>query len=109
MKEYFLSSEGRISRLAFIIRIVLLALLAAGITAVAIDYFNEWHKGHYAPLGYFVGIVASIVCIFIGMMQLIKRLHDMGKGPFLAVLLIVPGVNLLLLLYAAVAPTGAER
>lgn len=104
MNEPFLSSEGRISRPVYIVRIVLLALLAAAISKVAIDFFNEWHKGHYAPLGVFISIVTGIVCVMTGMMQLIKRLHDMGKGPILAVLLIIPGVNVLLLLYAAVAP-----
>jgi uncharacterized membrane protein YhaH (DUF805 family) len=38
-------------------------------------------------------------------MQLIKRLNDIGKAPFWSILLLVPGVNVLLLLYAAVAPT----
>ncbi|MEO0510363.1 MAG: DUF805 domain-containing protein [Verrucomicrobiota bacterium] len=108
MNQSFLSSEGRISRPIYIVRIVLLALLTAAISKVAIDYFNEWHKGHYAPLGIFVTIVTSIICGFIGMMQLIKRLHDMGKGPFLAVLLIVPGANVLLLLYAAIAPAAKD-
>ena len=108
MNQSFLSSEGCISRPVYIVRVVLLALLTLGITKVAMDYFAHWHHGTYSALGVFIGIVTAIICLFAAMMQLIKRLHDMGKGPFWAVLLIVPGVNVLLLLYAAIAP-GAKR
>ena len=108
MNEPFLSSEGRISRPVFVLRIALLAALAFGIVKGAIHYFDHWHHGAYAPLGVFVGIVASAFCVFAGLMQLIKRLHDMGKGPFWSALLLLPGVNVLFLLYAAVAPACSE-
>ncbi len=105
METSFISSEGRIGRLVFIVRVVLLTLLALGITKVAIDYFDHWHHGNYSPLGPFFGIVTGTVCLLVGLMQLLKRLHDMGKPSYWTLLMLLPGVNLLVLLYAAVAPS----
>jgi uncharacterized membrane protein YhaH (DUF805 family) len=104
MKDRFLDSEGTIGRFAFMLRILLLAVVAALITYYAVDYFSHWHHGTYSPLGPFLGIVTIMFCSLIGLMQLLKRLRDMGKQPYLSILLIVPGLNVLLLLYAAVAP-----
>lgn len=104
MKDSFLSSEGRIGRLVFIVRLFLLIALVASITGAALRFFEHWHHGAHMPLGYFVGLVAALICTFIVLMQLIKRLHDMGKPVALAILLLLPGVNVLLLLYAAVMP-----
>jgi uncharacterized membrane protein YhaH (DUF805 family) len=105
MENSFISSEGRIGRLAFIVRLVLLTLLALGITKVAIDYFNHWHHGNYSPLGPFIAIVVGTICLLVGLMQLLKRLHDLGKPAYWTLLMLFPGVNLLLLLYALVAPS----
>lgn len=105
MKDTFISSEGSIGRFVFIVRIVLLLLLTWGVTKVAIDYFDQWHHGNYSPLGPFIGIVIGILCLMAGLMQLLKRLRDMGKPAYWTLLMLVPGVNLLVLLYTAVAPS----
>lgn len=105
MKDTFISSEGRIGRFVFIVRIVLLTLLVLGATKVAIDYFDQWHGGNYSPLGPFLGIVLGVICLLAGLMQLIKRLRDMGKPAYWTLLMLIPGVNVLVLLYAAVAPS----
>jgi uncharacterized membrane protein YhaH (DUF805 family) len=42
-----------------------------------------------------------------GLMQLLKRLRDMGKGAYFSLLMLIPGVNVLFLLYACVAPSKA--
>lgn len=105
MKDTFISSEGRIGRFAYIIRLALLVAVVFFSAKVAIDYFADWHHGHYSALGPFVGIIVGLICALIVLMQLLKRLHDMGKPSYLSILMLVPGVNVLLLLYAAVAPS----
>jgi len=104
MKDIYLSSEGCIGRIAFTVRIIVLALVTFGITRVAINYFDHWHHGNYSPLGPFVGIVVAILCLLIGLMQFLKRLRDMGKPAYWSLLMFVPGINLLLLVYMGLAP-----
>lgn len=104
MKESFISSEGRIGRFTYIVRLALLLALVFGISKVAIDYFAHWEHGHYSALGPFTGIIAALICGLMLLMQLLKRLHDMGKPSYWSILLLVPGLNVLLLLYATVAP-----
>ncbi len=108
MKDTFISSEGRIGRFKFIVRVVLLVLLTLGVTKVAVDYFDHWHHGNYSPLGPFVGIVIAMFCLFTGLMQMLKRLRDMDKPAYWTLLMLVPGVNLLVLLYLAVAPSQSK-
>lgn len=105
MKDTFISSEGQIGRLAFIIRLVLLVAFAGGVTCYAIHYFDHWHHGNYSPLGPFVGIIVGVFCLMAALMQLLKRLRDMGKPAYWTLLFLIPGVNVLVLLYAAIAPS----
>jgi uncharacterized membrane protein YhaH (DUF805 family) len=108
MKNSFLSSEGGIGRISFILRLVLLAAIAAGISYGAIYYFAHYfHHGTFGTLGIFFSIVASLLCMMAGLMQLLKRLRDMGKGAYFSLLMLIPGVNVLFLLYACVAPSKA--
>jgi uncharacterized membrane protein YhaH (DUF805 family) len=107
MKDSFISSEGRIGRVIFIVRVLILAVLTALVTHYAMEYFHHWHHGTYLPLGVFVSLIFGLVCYLIILMQLLKRLRDMGKGAFWSIWLLIPGPNLLLLLYAAVAPSKA--
>jgi uncharacterized membrane protein YhaH (DUF805 family) len=108
MKNSFLSSEGVIGRLSFILRLALLVAIAAGISFGAIYFFKHpdyFHHGAFGTLGIFFSIVASLICAMAGLMQLLKRLRDMGKEAYLTLLMLVPGVNVLFLLYACVAPS----
>ncbi|TVP77371.1 MAG: DUF805 domain-containing protein [Puniceicoccaceae bacterium] len=105
MKDTFISSEGRIGRVAYVVRLLLLAALTFAVTWLAIGYFNQWHDGNYSPLGPFVGIVVGVFCLMAGLMQLLKRLRDMGKPAYWTLLMLLPGVNILVLLYTAVAPS----
>jgi uncharacterized membrane protein YhaH (DUF805 family) len=106
MKDTFISSEGRIGRFVFTVRVALLVALMLISTKVAVDYFDQWHDGHYSPLGPFIGIIVAVFCLLAGLMQLLKRLRDMGKPAYWTLLMLIPGVNLLVLLYAAVAPSN---
>lgn len=107
MKDTFISSEGGISRSSFILRIILLSLLTYGASKVAIDYFDQWHNGNYSPLGPFIGIVVTTFCLMIALMQLLKRLRNIGKPAYWSLLMLVPVVNILILLYVAFAPPKA--
>ena len=108
MKDKFISSEGCIGRISYTIRLIALSLFTFGFTKVAINYFDHWHHGNYSPLGPFVGIVVSVICLMIGLMQLLKRLRDMGKPAYWSLLMLVPGVNLLILIYTMLAPSRAQ-
>ena len=107
MKDTFISSEGRIGRLVFIIRMVLLVVLTTVATMKAISYFDHWHHGNYSPLGPFLGIVIGLICLMAGLMQLLKRLRDIGKPAYWTLWMLIPGVNVLVLLYVAAAPSKA--
>ena len=105
MKDTFISSEGQIGRFAYILRLIFLAALTVAVTWLAIDYFNEWHDGNYSPLGPFVGILVGLFCALTALMQFLKRLHDIGKPAYWSLFLLLPGVNILVLLYAAAVPS----
>ena len=109
MKDSFFSSQGRIGPVAFLYRVLLMLLAVAYIFYAGIDYFSHDEKHQFLmPLAYFFGIVALIVALFCILMQLIKRLNDIGRKPFWSILLLVPVVNVLLLLYAAFAPAKTK-
>lgn len=105
MIDSFMSSEGRLGRLAYVVRLFVLVALASGVTWGAIVYFNGWHDGDYSSLGPFLGILAALFCAMTGLMQLLKRLRDMGKPAYWTLSMLIPGVNLLVLLYTMVAPS----
>jgi uncharacterized membrane protein YhaH (DUF805 family) len=108
MNNSFLSSEGCIGRFSFVLRIVLLSAIAGAISYGAIHYFAHYfHHGTFGTLGVFVSIVISLLCAMAGLMQLLKRLRDMGKEAYLTLLMLIPGVNVLFLLYAIFAPSKA--
>lgn len=108
MKESLISSEGRLGRFSFILRIVILAVLVFAVYEAASRFFAHWHHGTFGTLAIFLTIVAALICSFIGLMQLLKRLRDMGKAAYLTLLMLVPGVNVLFLLYVAGAPSKSE-
>ena len=105
MKDTFISSEGCIGRFVYIVRLALLVALPSFATIKAISYFDHWHHGSYSPLGPFIGIVLSLICLLLGLMQMLKRLRDMGKPAYWTLLMLIPWINLLVLLYTALAPS----
>lgn len=108
MNNSFLSSEGTLGRFTYILSLVLLVAVTAGISYAAIEFFNHpdyFMHGHFGTLGVFLAIVASLICAMIGLMQMLKRLRDMGKDAYLTLWMLVPGVNALFLLYTCVAPS----
>ena len=104
----FLSSEGCIGRVSYILRLVLLTAIAASIGSAAIYFFEHpdyFHHGAFGTLGVFFAIVASLICGMAGLMQLLKRLRDMGKAAYLTLWMLVPGLNVLFLLYTCIIPS----
>ena len=108
MNNSFLSSEGTLGRFTYILSLVLLVAIAAAISYAADYYFTHpdyFMHGHFGTLGVFFAIVVSLVCAMIGLMQMLKRLRDMGKEAYLTLWMLVPGVNALFLLYTCFAPS----
>ena len=105
MKDTFISSEGCIGRFVYIIRLVLLVALPTITTIKAISYFDHWHHGSYSPLGPFIGIIVGLICLLVGLMQMLKRLRDIGKPAYWTLLMLIPVVNILVLFYTAFAPS----
>ena len=109
MKTDFLSSEGRIGRMTFLVRIIGLILSAAGLSYLACSYFaHNFHHGEFATLGVFLSISIALICSLAGLMQLLKRLRDMNKGAYLSLLMLLPGVNVFFLLYACMVPSKSK-
>jgi len=52
-----------------------------------------------------VALVNTVACIG----AVVRRLHDLGQSGFLALLMILPCINLMLLIYLLVAPGQAEQ
>ena len=104
--DSFLSSEGRLGRVPYTIRIIILGAIATGISLYTIEHFS--HHEPLGPMGYFLGIVATLICSLIGLMQMLKRLRDAGKGAYLTILMLFPVVNLFFLLYTLVIPSRAD-
>ncbi|ADE54350.1 DUF805 domain-containing protein [Coraliomargarita akajimensis] len=110
MTESFFSSEGRIGRLLFAGRVLLLLLLTALVFFLGIRHFSHDEAHAFLmPLAYFAGVVASVFATFGILMNLIKRLHDMNKPVILSALIFVPGVNVLMVLYASLVPGVGEE
>ena len=109
METCFLSSEGRIGRMTFFVRIVALSLSAVGFSCITYSYFAySFHHGEFATLGVFCSIVIGVIAKLAGLMQLLKRLRDMGKEAYLSLLMLFPGINILFLLYACIAPSKTD-
>lgn len=109
MLEKFISSEGTIGRVAFAVRVAVLVAIASGVTFFALRFFSQWHEGTFRPLGVYMGILSGLFCTLIGLMQLLKRLRSMEKPAYFSLLLLLPGINLLFLLYAMVVPGKQAR
>lgn len=110
MKTDFLSSEGKIGRTTFIVRMVAAILFAVGLSFIAYSYFaHNFHHGEFVTLGIFCIIVFALICHFVVLMQLLKRFRDMGQEAYFSLLMLVPVVNVFLLLYACVMPSKASE
>ena len=105
MKDSFISSEGCIGRFVYIVRLVLLIALSTFVTIQAISYFDHLHHGSYSPLGPFIGIIVGLICLLVGLMQMLKRLRDMGKPAYWTLLMLIPGINVIVLIYTVLAPS----
>ena len=106
METSFLSSEGSIKRAAFAVRILAITLFAAVLSFTACYYFAHYfHHGEFFTLGIFCSIVIAIIAKLVGFMQVLKRLRDMGKEAYLSLALLIPGANVLFLIYVCLAPS----
>ncbi|MGY6562557.1 MAG: DUF805 domain-containing protein [Luteibaculaceae bacterium] len=94
-KENFFSYEGRIGRLAYLGRNIILTIPAVAVNLV--DFERESSSFYLLSLI----AVGSFVLI---MLQNIKRLHDINLSGWYSVLLFVPLINLFLSLFLLFKP-----
>ena len=106
MKGDYFSSVGSINRLVFLQRTLVFIVLSLILSFLALYFFTHWHHGVHMPLGYFFSLVFILISSFAFLMQLIKRLNNIGKPPFYTLLLLIPVVNVLFLVYAFLAPAN---
>lgn len=92
----------------FIITLVVLSAIVYGVWMWSSHFFAHWHHGTFGTLAIFLTLVFGLIAIFTALMQLIKRLHDLRKPPYWTLLMLIPGVNVLFLLYAVAAPGKSE-
>lgn len=96
----FLLTPGlRIGRLRYLARLCLITLCLLGVVATAaILFFGQWQT--------FALLVVPAFIVFSVMLYLftLQRLHDCNGSTWLALLLLVPGVNLLFLLVICFYP-----
>ncbi|MGC6456193.1 MAG: DUF805 domain-containing protein [Coraliomargaritaceae bacterium] len=106
MKDEFFSSVGRIGPIAYIVRVLICIALVVLVYKVSTDYFLHDEKHAFlVTLAYFFTIVTGVISLLTILMQSIKRMHDIGRGPMWAALLFIPGLNVLFVLYASVMPS----
>lgn len=103
------SPKGRFSRLSYLAWVMLLAFVVTPIAFVII--FSAGGLSLLAdPSGLFsFGTLLLIVPLYIALMAIsiifmIRRLHDSGRSGWWSALVILPGINLLLLLYVYFMP-----
>ncbi|MBE8718457.1 DUF805 domain-containing protein [Cellvibrio polysaccharolyticus] len=96
----FLLTPGlRIGRLRYLARLCLITLCLLGVVAVAaVLFFGQWQT--------FAVLVVPAFIVFSVMLYLftLQRLHDCNGSTWLALLLLVPGVNLIFLLIICLYP-----
>lgn len=96
----FLLTPGlRIGRLRYLARLLLVSLCFLGVSVGAtILLFGDWVS--------LALIILAVASVFVSLVYLftIQRLHDCGCTGWVALLLLIPGVNVLLLLTVCVYP-----
>jgi len=95
--ESFFSSDGRLRRSAYLLRIVFLAILASFAYLLLDTSSNPYYSPDETTL-LFSGL-ALIVITYFGLIQTIKRLHDLNNSGWLSLLQLIPFVNFVFGLY----------
>ncbi len=105
LMERFFSADGRLNRKPYIIRLLILNLVA-----LCIEVFGIL-TGVDAAAGGFIKFVQFILVTVPGIMLMIRRLHDLNRTGWLWLLCFIPLINLALIVYvlAFKGTTGPNR
>ncbi len=104
-KERFFNADGRLNRKPYIIRVLILNLVA-----LCIEVFSIL-TGLDAAAGGFVKFVQLIFVGVPGVMLMIRRLHDLNRTGWLWIFSVIPFINLALFVYVLFfkGTTGPNR
>ena len=100
MTKSFFSPEGRINRKTYFLRILAIGLPAFGLRLIT---------GHI--LDPFMLLLANWLIIgsmFVTLVQMAKRLHDLSRPGWWSLFILVPFVNIVLGFYMLLAPGSPE-
>lgn len=99
MLNALLNLEVPIGRAYYFANVIALVGFAAGLIAFIFKMMGGSHA--FFPFAIFLSIVVAAFTMASLIMLTVKRLRDMGRPGILSILLIIPGVNLLLFLFAS--------
>ena len=108
LKEIF-TTQGRLNRLRYLKYMIILAIIAGGSTFIT-SSMATFLTGN--PTGTLVNIVTGIWAIVAGAgMLMIRRLHDLDKSGYFALLAFVPVIGMIfsIYLFCAVGTAGWNR
>lgn len=94
--EKFLDSQGRLNRFPFLLNVVATLMVAFLLSLLAHKSLSPIENFDTMAL-FLILIVASVAAIIV-FIQIIKRLHDLGRDGINGLLLLVPVYNIYLLL-----------
>ena len=97
-------TEGRLNRLRYLKYMIILAIVA-GVSTFVTSSMATFLTGD--PTGFLVNLVTGIWALVAGagnIMLMIRRLHDLGRSGWFAILAIVPVVGMLFSIYLFCAP-----
>ena len=109
--EMFLTTNGRLNRLRYFKRILMVGVIAT-ILAFAIVAATMTPSGdNISTAGYVLFAVMCLVFAVPQFMLMIRRLHDLDKDGLFVLLTLVPAINTLFALYLLFAPgtRGANK
>lgn len=106
------SPSGRFSRLSYLAWMFLSTLVGAiilgSIMSFFIDSFNPEDFASYPIPAVIIFVAVYLLLIYFNFVFIIRRLHDRNHSGWLALLIIVPLVNLLFALYLLFAKGDAD-
>ena len=110
LKEIF-TTEGRLNRLRYLKYMVILAIIA-GVSTFVTSSMATFLTGN--PTGTLVNVITGIWAVVAGagnIMLMIRRLHDLDKSGYFAILAFVPVIGMVfsIYLFCAVGTEGWNK
>lgn len=109
--EMFLTTNGRLNRLRYFKRVLVLGVMWTVLAFAIVAATMEPSGDDISTLGYVLFAVMCLIFAVPHFMLMIRRLHDLDKDGLFVLLTLVPAVNSLFALYLLLAPgtRGANK